>query len=253
MEPKSPRLSTGDSRQSTPLGIWIFVPGYPQWSWSQRERAFVLLGSYLAALGVGVFTWGSPISLGVLGFAFLIHVFSAADSIHQSSFPGFGRMVPVVSASAGLGAVCYTPALVMATIYAWPIALDDRPRDGYLVNRRAYDSGSPVAGQTVWLRPAREPRPRVARVVAGSGQRVEWVGGEFRVDGQKVEDSPLGVAGSPRELKLEVPEGHVLVAFGAERRLPDGGPGGWEIVDRSDIRGRAWARSYPIWDRRLLN
>ena len=29
-------------------------------------------------------------------------------------------------------------------------------------------------------------------------------------------------------------------------------PGGWEIVDRADVRGRAWARSYPIWDRGLL-
>jgi hypothetical protein len=256
MDPRRPRETRlemrNDDRGPAPLGPLILVPGYPQWSWSQRERAFVLFGSFLAALTVGVFTWGSLISLAVLAFAFLTHAFSAADAIRQYAFPGFGRMVPALSASAGLGAVCYAPVLVMASVYAWPIVLDENPREGYLVNRWAYGEEVPKTGETVWLRSSRGARPKVARVLAGPNQRIEWSGGVFRVDDQVVEDSPFGLTGSPGELKLTIPEGRLMVAFGADPKRGNGVPGGWEIVDRSDIRGRAWARSYPIWDRRLL-
>ncbi len=140
----------------------------------------------------------------------------------------------------------------MASVFAWPIALDERPREGYFVNRWAYRDELPSPGETVWLRPTRGARPKVARIVAGPGQRIEWSDGQFRVDDQVVEDSPFRVAGSPAGLRMTIPEGHVLVAFGADPLRGKGVPGGWEIIDQADIRGRAWARSYPIWDRRLL-
>jgi hypothetical protein len=256
MDPRRPREARPEvprsGRRLTSFGPRILIPGYPQWSWCQRDRAVVLFGSYLAAMVVGVSTWGTTVGLGVLAFAFLTHAYSAADAIRQYAFPGFGRVVPAVSASAGLGAVCYAPALVMASVYAWPIALDERPREGYLVNRWAYRDDGPRSGETVWLRPARGARPKVARVVAGPGQRVEWSFNQFRVDDQLIEESPFRITGSPGELKLTIPENHVLVAFGADPKRGNGLPGGWEIVDRADIRGRAWARSYPIWDRQFL-
>jgi hypothetical protein len=239
-------------RWPLPMGARILIPGYPQWFWNQRERALILLGSYVTALAVGVFTWGTTIGLAVLAFAFLTHAFSAADAIRQYAFPGFGRTVPALTASAGLGAICYTPALLMASVYAWPIALDEQPREGYFINRWAYGEESPKTGETVWLRPNRGARPKVARILAGPGQRVEWSGDQFRVDDMVVDESPFRVAGSPNELKLTIPEGHVLVAFGADPKRGKALPGGWEIVDRNDIRGRAWVRSYPIWDRKLL-
>jgi hypothetical protein len=237
----------------TPVGPGLLIPGYPQWSWRQRERATILFGSYAAALGIGVFAWGTAVGLAVLLFAFATHAFSAADAIRQYAFPGFGRLVPALTTSAGLGAFCYGPVLALASAYAWPIALDERPREGYFVNRWAYRDVVPEPGETVWLRPTRGARPKVARIVAGPGQRVEWTGERFWVDGQPVEESPFRTAGSPGGLQLTIPDGHALVTFGADPRRGKGVPGGWEIVDLSDVRGRAWARSYPIWDRRLLN
>ena len=240
-------------RERRAPGARIIVPGYPQWAWSQYERGFVLFGSYAAALVVGIFAWGTATGMAVLAFAFVAHAVSVTDAIRQSAFPGFGRMVPGVTASAGLGAIGYVPALAVASVFAWPIAPEDRPREGYLVNRWAYQEGNdPRPGETIWLRAARGARPRVARVVAGPGQALEWKDGRLRVDDQEIESSPFRTPGTPGELSLTVPEGHVLVAFEIDpkARLPK--PGGWEIVDRADVRGRAWARSYPIGRREIL-
>jgi hypothetical protein len=256
MDPTRPREPgfriVGGSPWAASVGPRLLIPGYPQWSWRQRDRAMILIGSYVGSLAVGAFAWGTTLGLLLLIFAFATHAFSAADAIRQYAFPGFGRMVPALSTSAGLGAFCYVPALAMASVYAWPIALDERPREGYFVNRWAYREGPPSPGETVWLRPTRGARPKIARIVAGAGQRVEWSGGQFRVDDQVVEESPFRVAGSPAVLQMTIPEGHALVTFGADPSRGKGVPGGWEIIDQADIRGRAWARSYPIWDRRLL-
>src|SRR5262249_17491556 len=78
-------------------GLKVLVPGYPQWSWRQRGRASVLLGSYAAALGVGLFCWGTPTGFVVLAFAYGTHVVSVTDVIRQQAFPGFGRWVPALS------------------------------------------------------------------------------------------------------------------------------------------------------------
>lgn len=256
MDPTRPRdpgtPTLGVATSPTSIGPRLLIPGYPQWSWHQRERAAILFGSYVSALCVGVFAWGTFLGLGLLFFAFATHAFSAADAIRQYAFPGFGRLVPALSTSAGLGAFCYTPALALASVYAWPIALDERPREGYLVNRWAYRDERPSPGETVWLRPTRGARPKVARIVAGPGQRVEWSGDQFRVDDQVVEESPFRIAGSPAGFQMIIPDGYVLVTFGADPSRGQGVPGGWEIIDQADIRGRAWARSYPVWDRRFL-
>ncbi len=240
------------TRWPSPAGPRILVPGYPQWFWHQRERAAVLFVSYAAALGVGVYAWGTAIGLGVLAFAFAAHAFSAADAIRQSAFPGFGRFIPAITASAGLGAVCYAPALVAASVFAWPTAPEEFPREGYLVNRWAYGEQGPEPGQTVWLRASRGARPKIARVIAGPGQRIEWSEKRFRVDDRLVEGSPFADLGSPSELKLTIPEGHVLVRFGSDPLNARPVPGSWEIIEQGDIRGRAWALSYPFWSRRLL-
>ncbi len=236
-----------------PAGFGLLIPGYPQWTWLQRDRASVLFGSFAASVVVGVFAWGTALGLVVLAFAFATHAFSAADAIRQYAFPGFGRVVPTFTATAGLGALCYGPALAAASVFAWPVAPEDRPRDGYLVNRWAYREGEdPCPGETVWLRQARGLRPRIARVVAGPRQRVEWSDDVLRVDDQAVPGSPFRVPGAPSGLKWAIPEGHVLVSFGVDSADERAMPGGWEVVDRADVQGRAWARSYPIWARRLL-
>jgi hypothetical protein len=230
----------------------ILIPGLPQWSWDQRERSLFLAGSFTVAVLVGVLTWGTSVGLGILMFAFATHVYSAVDAIRQNAFPGFGRLVPTLTASAGLGGIVYVPALVLASVYAWPVAPEERPREGYLVNRRAYRHEEPKAGETVWLDSKRGDRSKVARIAATSGQRIEWVGDEFRVDDKPVVDQPLPKSDLPAELKLTIPQGHLLVYFPNQPRPRPGMSGGWEIIEQREIRGRAWARAYPIWSRGLL-
>jgi hypothetical protein len=250
VEARTWREDRADS--SVLIGSWLLIPGYPQWSWNQKERAFVLFGSYLTAILVAVLTWGTGLGLGVLAFAFATHVFSAVDAIRQNAFPGFGRLIPTVTTSAGLGAVFYAPALVLASVYAWPISLEERPREGYLVNRWAYRQESPRPGETVWIGSRSGPRSKVARIVATSGQRLEWVARELRIDGQLFEEQPFLEAEPLAEIKLTIPVGHLLVVFPTDPRRGSGVPGSWEIVEQSEVRGRAWARSYPFWERGLL-
>jgi hypothetical protein len=242
----------GPAKRSVAIGPRLLIPGYPQWTWNQKDRAMVLFGSFAAAILVSVLTWGSAVGLGILAFGFAAHVFSAVDAIRQNAFPSFGRLVPTLTTSAGLGTVVYGPALAMASVFAWPVSLDERPHEVYLVNRRAYREELPRAGETVWLSTKRAPRPKVGRVLAGPGQRIEWVAGEFRVDDQLLEEKPLLESESPAELKLTIPEGHVLVVYPTDPRRGSGIPGGWEILSTRDVRGRAWARSFPIWERRML-
>src|SRR5262245_6136862 len=98
-----------DLRSKSRAGILILIPGYAQWSWRQRERALVLFGSFAVSIAVGLFCWGTPTGLAILAFAFGAHVFSVADVVRQSAFPGFGRWAPWVSASGGLALGVYVP------------------------------------------------------------------------------------------------------------------------------------------------
>src|SRR4051812_18748826 len=143
--------STRPSADIRPAGLRALIPGYAQWFWGQRQRGLVLLGSYLAALTVGLFAWGTWTSLLVLGFAFVAHATSAADAIRQGAFPGFGRWVPAVSATAGLGLGCYVPALALASALAWPGQREDGSPDAFLVNRWAYRASEPRTGDSLWF------------------------------------------------------------------------------------------------------
>ena len=144
------RGNPAESPLTRPAGLKILIPGYPQWGWRQRERAGVLFGTFAAAGIVGLFAWGTRTGMAMLGLAFLTHVTSAADAIRQHAFPGFGRWVPTVSASVGLGVGCYVPALAMASILAWPESRDGAPHEGYLITRWAYRTVEPRPGDWVW-------------------------------------------------------------------------------------------------------
>jgi hypothetical protein len=234
-----------------PAGLRILVPGYPQWLWRQRERALVLFGSYLAAVGVGLFAWGTPAGLAILAFAFATHVISAADAIRQGAFPGFGRWVPVVSASAGLGLGCYAPALALGAVMAWPADRAGAPRERFLVNLWAYQDSSPRTGHWVWFHRPDGAGRGLGQHLAGPGQSVEWFDGHLQVDGLPVSWSPWPGARLPRDLSMSVPQGYALVA-------PAGGDAGDDallgmvLVDTRRVLGRAWAQHYPVWSRRLL-
>ena len=236
-----------------PAGWRVLVPGLPHYHWGRHDQAVVFFGFHLAATSIGLFAWGTWLSLLMLSFAFAAHAVSAADAIKQASFPQFRPMVPLLAAAVGLGAVCYAPLMIVGSMFAWPVVADHRPREGYWVNRWAYRGAlGPRHGETIWLRATHQVRPRLARVLAHEGQRVRWSENQLEVDDLPSSLSLLDLSGYSHALDLIVPDRHVMVSFHDDLAEPHADTAGWEIIAHEDIHGRAWARSYPVWDRQFL-
>jgi hypothetical protein len=233
-------------------GVRILVPGYVQWTWRQRERAAVLFGSFSMAMGVGVFSWGTRMGLALLFFAFGTHVVSAVDVLRQSAFPGFGRWMPLLSASGGLALGVYAPTLFLATLVAWPAMDGVAGMDGYLVNFWAFRTQEPRDGDWVWLRLSPWGETHVGQVVARAGQEVEWSMNHLRVDGKRIRPgSSLRLPSPPDELAFVVPAGHVLMTPDARSHCHQGTED-LVLVPNSEVAGRAWVRMYPLWERQTL-
>jgi len=234
-----------------PAGLRILLPGYPQYLWRQTERAAALSGTYAAAMGVGMFGWGSRTGLAMIALAFLTHVASAADVLKQTAFPGFGRFVPAVSATFGLGFGCYGPALMMAWVLAWPQGPSGSEQERYAINLWAFRSAQPRPGDWVWHKTPNGAGYGLGRVVAGPGQAVEWTPAGLTVDGRPLDWAPLTPDGAPLELAMTVPDGQVLIAPRAF--TPDAiSSCGLRLIARDGVVGRPWARIYPVWNRGLL-
>ncbi len=243
---------TSDPFQA-PAGWRLLVPGLPHWYWDQRDQAIVFFGFHAATMAIALFAWGTWLSLLMLSFAFVSHAFSAADAIKQAAFPQFSPWAPIVAAFLGLGAVCYAPVLILGSMFAWPVVADYPSRAAYWVNRWAYRGElGPRHGETIWLRAIGGTRPRLARVLAGGGQKVRWSGDQLAVDDLPPRPRSSVMTGFAHDLEMTVPDRHVLVSFHADPAEPTGDSLGWEIIPHEEVHGRAWARSYPVWDRCLL-
>lgn len=244
-----------DPREGTPAGLRILIPGYMQWTWRQRERAVILFGSFVAALGMGVFAWGTRTGTAVLVFAFATHVVSAVDVFRQNAFPGFGRWMPLASASGGLALGIYVPLLAVATFLAWPVMQEGAGSAGFYVNCWAYHDSSPSRGDMVWLRwpGSRGGISPMGQIVAVEGQEVDWSANQLRIDGERVWlKPPCHSEDSPTQMAFRVPAGYVLVnptSPGDSQTLTSSGP---VMVANDQIAGRAWARAYPLRERQLL-
>ncbi|MDB5352792.1 MAG: hypothetical protein JWN86_4039 [Planctomycetota bacterium] len=242
--------SCGPAEQ--PAGFRILIPGYPQWLWRQRERSAALAGTYAAAMAVGLFAWGSRIGLAMIVLAFLAHVSSAADVIRQGAFPGFGRWVPSISASFGLGLGCYAPALALASVLAWPERPIGADHERYAINRWAFLRADPEPGDWVFYHTSDGGGFGLGRLVARAGHSVEWSPNSLQVDGQVLALTPSAPDGEPLELSMTIPDDQILVAPMADRTAGATSSSGLILVPRSGVIGRPWARLYPVWTRRLL-
>jgi hypothetical protein len=238
----------------SPAGFRLLVPGWPQFSWGQGERGWVLLGSFLVAAGAAVLAWGTWLSWCFFAFGFLVHVSSTTDAIRQASFPVYARRTAVPMIAGALAVLVYLPLLLTLIDTAWPGSAPERTQSVYLVNCWAYRDAAPRRGHWVWLRLPPLGRLHAARVVAAAGQELEWTGHEWKVDGQMSGLLvPLHNTAWPQAGRFKVPADQVLVE--AEEAGEGGAPpssGSLVLVPQDQIIGRAWARYYPVWDRRLL-
>jgi hypothetical protein len=235
-----------------PAGLKLVVPGWPQWCWSQRDRALVLAGSFLLSLLVGAWAWGTWVGWVFFAFAFFTHVTSITDALRQASFPAFSSRTAAVIVTANLGLLFYSPAALLLSILAWPGVSPQEIGTGYAVNCWAYRNASPRIGDWIWARLQSHGKPHAAQIVATPGQEVEWNGGAWRIDGL-----PIPLRASPRltawpqTCRFHVPSDQVLVEP-EEPEAATSAIGQLVLVPAQDIVGRAWARLYPMWDRRLL-
>lgn len=236
----------------SPAGLRVLVPGWPQFSWGQRERGWVLLGSFAFAMVAGVLTWGTWVGWSFFGFAFLAHVTSTSDAIRQGSFPIYPRRAAVSMITGAFAVLLYLPTLSALFVTACPSFAPDRTGNGYLVNCWAYRGAQPRQGHCVWLRMPPHSQLHAARVVAVSEQEVEWTGRKWRVDGQEQRlHSPLRMTAWVQVCRFKVPAGQILVE--PEDDEPSSATSGpLLLVSQEQIVGRAWAQYYPVWDRRLL-
>ena len=155
----------------------------------------------------------------------------------------------MISGALGSRSLCGRPSLPWF-ITACPGFSPDRVGSGYLVNYRAYHDAQPRRGHWIWLRKFGQHHP--ARVVAVAGQEVEWTGHQWRVDGEDPHlDSPHRTAAWPIACHFKVPDHQFLVEPEEDGASP---PATCPLflIAQDQIMGRAWARYYPVWDRRLL-
>lgn len=251
------------SLEPVSAGLRVLIPGAPQWHWGQRERGAALFGSCLGALAVGAFAWGTPLGLAVLAFGAGAHVVSVVDAWRQAAFPALGKWAPWLTATSWVVGGVYGPAVAAAALVAWPGLRPGSAPEGYLVNCRAYLTAEPRPGDWVWFRPAPWADPRLGRVVAASGQEVEWSSNRLRVDGSEpvrgrdgrpvYDGAPARPPGSAQVVSYRVPVRHVLVNPSPADGKARPGSEGLVIVGRGQVLGRAWAQYYPVFERRFLD
>jgi hypothetical protein len=236
----------------SPTGLRILVPGWPHFRWGQHQRGRALGGMFALLCIVGLWTWGTRMSLGFVALAFVTQVASATLVLRESSFPSHSSGMSSFFVSVALALFFYVPIFLLLTLIAWPGFEPDGNGIGFLVNRCAYRSATPRTGHWVWMRGPSMGHPRAARVVAVSGQEVEWTGREWTVDGRVHSlHNPIRLPAWPQTCRFTVPADQVLVEP-QDDGVSSPPVGTVVLVSRNRIIGRAWAQFYPIWERRLL-
>ena len=246
-----PWLLSGCAFES-PIGLRMLLPGMQQCRWGQRQRGLAFFGSFASAFLVGIWAWGSPLSWGCLGLAYVTHTISMTDALRQASFPVYRAKRATLLVFAALALLLYVPVFAGLMAVAWPGFEPANNSLGFLVNRFAYRAAAPSQGQWIWMHPLKSGEPMAAQILAISGQEVEWTGQSWKVDGAPLTLQSVGRLSSwPQACRFKVPPDTILV-----EPHDDGGStlpvGPIVLVSPDRIIGRAWAQYYPVRDRRLL-
>ena len=197
----------------SPAGLRLLVPGWPQFSWGQAQRGWVLLGSFVVAAGAAVLAWGTWLSWGFFAFGFLVHVSSTTDAIRQALVPG---LRPTDGRADDRRVAGVPPLPAGAPDPDRHRLAGPAPRTGRRASiwSTAGPTAAPRRGAGTGSGSACRPQGRLhaARVVAAAGQEVEWTGREWRVDGQGPGLlAPLRTSAWPQACRFKVPPDQVLV------------------------------------------
>ena len=237
-------------------GFPLAFPGISAWRRGERERGAVLFGSFLSAALMAIFAWGTSLGLFMIGFAFVIHLFALVDQIRRRGFVPMGRWTPWFAIAGALGLGVYGPSLLVAAWIAWPGGNGAESRDVFLVNGWAYAHDDPRLDDLVFYQASPLGESRLGRVIASKGHDVEWTNDQLKVAGRPVTlGTPFRSSIAPRELRYQIPDGQVLLNPCPEtddEQLSNHGAVGLIVVNRDQILGKAWAKFYPVNERRLL-
>lgn len=237
---------------STPTGgpiLWfLLVPGLPQWLRGQPVRGAILAGWFGSAMVAGLASSGTAIGLILLGFAVLVQVGSAADAVELAAFPRLAVGPWARWTSAGLAVVlgCHLPLIVLGSWAGWPTArLGGRARVA-LIQRGAYRSSSPTAGDRVWIDAHDGVEPGPATVIAGPGEYVRRIDRTYVRPGREPWLAPSTENRPSIELEFRVPHGHLLVAFDPDPSAVGRSQSGPQLVETARVAGRV-AAELPEW------
>ena len=237
---------------------WLLqgLPGLAAWRRGDRERGMVLFGSFASALSMAIFAWGTTLGVLMILVVFAAHVAALVDLIRRRCYVPMGRWAPWLATSVALGFCVSGPLVTMAAWLAWPGVNGDRSTDVFLINGWAYSREEPRLDDWVWYQSSPLGEGRVGRVVASKGQDVEWRDNQLKVAGRSLPlGAPFRSPASPERLRYQIPDGQLLLNPSADtgsERLSNHSGEGLIVVSRDKILGKAWAKFYPIHERRLL-
>ena len=138
----------------SPVGLRMLLPGLLQFRWGQRQRGWVLVGSFASALAVGLWTWGSSLSLGLSSPW-------RSSRISRRSRTCFAKVRSrsirpkraTFLVSSALAIVFYFPTFVVLSEVAWP-GFEPANTGSGLPRQPLGLSGAskPHQGQWIWMK-----------------------------------------------------------------------------------------------------
>jgi hypothetical protein len=250
----------------------LVVPGWAQIYNGQSTLGRGLLVGFGFCTLSALLCFGSAMSSVLLGLAFACHGISVYDVARRSSPVLQDRVFRVLLGCGMLATLLYLPAYSLVTQFVDAIVIQQNRTplmagDVLLLRRSAFGGANPRIGSVVQYQiprgslTGRTPDgyaaryvfegARIDRVLAGSGQAIEWDGRRLIVDGQPSSWLPLNPQGAPQPLNFTVPDDCWLILpstefLNSQFAVPAEEWKMWSTVRTYQIEGRVIWRSWPL-------
>lgn len=258
--------NTADLMDVNWMTIW--VPGLPQWLSGKRLVARCLMPIYVISFIAGLVLWGSTPGAICWGVAFACHIITIIDVVFSLDTSSTARLSGTVM---GISLLTIVALTLNGAVSRW--VLDSRlmtitqaplaPGDSLLL-RPYWSAPNPQRGEVVlWMMPfvqINEPErhritqyggEQIDRVLAVSGDVVEFRPDQLLVNGQPAEFLPLNPAVLHRlpAAKITVPLGSCVIVASTNSNLGRVWSSNFEsiaVVSHDVIRAKVLFRNYPL-------